>query len=394
MRKWLLKQEGFQKVKLEQSEIQKSYKLAGREYKIQYIRIPDKQAAKKVEEEIRINNKSFETFYRELWGEDSIPERTISWQSKANPIIHNALFSDYLNTGRIIGPLKIDEDNYILLKILGWSDNLALTEKSRQQRLNDVKKRLGDKKAYDNYSVFVNKIMKGKKLEFNSNTFYKMVNLIKPFYEKTPKEKQEMFLKNISNGDDQNPEFNEFKTEFERLLDEPFFKVQGIQWSVKDFMNELQKYPMLFPKNIKSKNSFAEKFKMTIVKMIEDKYVTQEAYKRGYQNTSFVKQRTQLWKDAILARHQKNKYLKNKIYTISDSIRADTLFNKYLNPYINELQEKYSDQVSVNVEKFNNLTLSKIDMIVTQRNVPFKKVVPDFPILTTDYKLDYGKRME
>ena len=70
------------------------------------------------------------------------------------------------------------------------------------------------------------------------------------------------------------------------------------------------------------------------------------------------------------------------------------MIEEYLNPYIDELQEKYSDRVEVNVQEFNDIHLTRIDMFATQRNVPFPVMVPAFPSITTDYKLDYGKRIE
>ena len=70
------------------------------------------------------------------------------------------------------------------------------------------------------------------------------------------------------------------------------------------------------------------------------------------------------------------------------------MIKDYLNPYIEQLQKKYSDRIRVNVEQFNNIHLTRIDMIVMQKNVPFPVMVPSFPQVTTDSKLDYGKRME
>jgi hypothetical protein len=58
------------------------------------------------------------------------------------------------------------------------------------------------------------------------------------------------------------------------------------------------------------------------------------------------------------------------------------------------LQTKYSDQIEVDVETFNDIRLTRIDMFVTQENVPFPIMVPSFPLLTTDHMLDYGNRME
>ena len=173
MREWLLHKESFQKVRLEESEIQKVYNIAGRIYNVQYIQIPDDNIAGIVKKELHNNERLFKVIYQQLWGENNIPEREVSWRSKIHPTIHEALFSNSLTKGQIVGPLRIDKDFNIVMKILGWTDKLALTESDQQQRWNDVKEKLTKKRAMQNYDKYVGKIMEGKKLEFNQNTFYK-----------------------------------------------------------------------------------------------------------------------------------------------------------------------------------------------------------------------------
>ncbi|MCK4688965.1 MAG: hypothetical protein KAT41_01585, partial [Candidatus Marinimicrobia bacterium] len=65
-----------------------------------------------------------------------------------------------------------------------------------------------------------------------------------------------------------------------------------------------------------------------------------------------------------------------------------------LNSYINHLQEKYTDVIEIDTYRFEEIQLTRIDLFVLQKNVPFPIVVPSFPILTTDNKLDYGRKME
>ena len=101
-----------------------------------------------------------------------------------------------------------------------------------------------------------------------------------------------------------------------------------------------------------------------------------------------------MWHDALLAQYQMNQHLKSRLPSLSDSMSTLIVLKDYLNPYIDQLQEKYSDRIQVNVEEFNKIRLTRVDMIVMQNNVPFPVMVPGFPQVTTDYKLDYGKKME
>ena len=40
---------------------------------------------------------------------------------------------------------------------------------------------------------------------------------------------------------------------------------------------------------------------------------------------------------------------------------------------------------------FEKIRLTQTDMIVIQRGVPYPIMVPSFPVLTSDNKLNYGK---
>jgi hypothetical protein len=52
-----------------------------------------------------------------------------------------------------------------------------------------------------------------------------------------------------------------------------------------------------------------------------------------------------------------------------------------------------NDEIEVNVDEFNKIQLTRIDMFALQENVPFPIMVPAFPQVTTDHKLNYGRKM-
>jgi len=393
MREWLLHEEGFQKVQLEESEIQKVYNVAGRAYNVQYFNIPDDSVAAIVKEKLVNKEGLFESLHQQLWFDEDIPEREVAWKSQKHSMIHEALFSDNVITDSVIGPLRIGEDNHIVMKVMGWTDQPAVSESDRKQRWYEVKEKLTKMKALQNYDKYVVSIMDGKKLEFEPNTFNKMVNLIGPLYIRSPMEKRELFLDAVFNRKGEEPELRHLADGIQDLQDKSFFRVEGQVWFVSDFKEELQRHPLVFRKNVPMDTKFAEQFKLAIVDMIRDKYLTKEAYKRGYQNVNVVKRYTQMWHDAVLAQYQKNQYLKT-ITNLSDSLNTLVMIEDYLNPYIDQLQKKYNGRISVNFKQFNDIQLTRLDMIVMQTNVPFPVMVPGFPQVTTDSKLDYGKRME
>ena len=64
-----------------------------------------------------------------------------------------------------------------------------------------------------------------------------------------------------------------------------------------------------------------------------------------------------------------------------------------MKPIVDKLQEKYSDEIYINTDLFEKIKISKVDMFVTQNNVPYPVVVPNFPSYTDDSYLNYGSKL-
>ena len=396
MREWLLHEEGFQKVNLEDSEIQREYANSGKTYKVQYFQIPNDSLAAVLKEQNLDDEGAFEVLYQQSWQGAEVPEKEVAWKAQEHPQIHKAMFgsNNTITKGTVIGPIKINNNNHIVMKVLGWTNKPVITESERIQRLDEVKEKLTEMKAIQHYDKYVVSIMEGKKLDFDRKTFNSIVKLIGPFYMQTPEEKRELFLNATFDREEENPELSNLAKGIDRISNNSFFRVDDQVWTVKDFKHEIQRHPLVFRKNLPKDTKFAEHLRYAIIDMIRDKFLTEEAYKRNYQDVDAVKRNREMWRDALIARYEMGQYIKNTVPNYSDSLNTLNVIQDYLNPYIDELQKKYDNQVEVNIEQFDKIKLTRIDMIVMQRNVPFPIVVPEFPQLTTDSKLDYGKRMK
>ena len=62
-----------------------------------------------------------------------------------------------------------------------------------------------------------------------------------------------------------------------------------------------------------------------------------------------------------------------------------------MNPIVDSLQEHYHEKIQINMDAFEKIKLTQTDMMVIQRGVPYPIMVPSFPVLTSDNKLNYGK---
>ena len=89
----------------------------------------------------------------------------------------------------------------------------------------------------------------------------------------------------------------------------------------------------------------------------------------------------------------------NALY--SNALRVNQVIGPLLTEdgfYIVMKVKGWTDRVVITEKDINqrvsDVELTRIDMFVTQRNMPFPIVVPSFPQVTTDPWLDYGKKMD
>lgn len=394
MRQWLFYQEGHKKVVLDTAEVKKFYELAGKKYKIAYYAIKNDTIAALVEKALREQGKTFEEVFNQTGTLEGIPQREVQWNSPEHEVIHAALFAQSVHKGQVLGPLKIDDNDHVVMKILDGTKELAITDAQIQKRWRDVSERLTEQKAVAAFEKYGSQVMHGKKIEFSPATFQQVVNLVGPFYLKSFEEKQAAMSQQLWNQPDQEKLLAAIGNSFAAMREEPFFRIDGKIWTVRDFEREMKIHPLVFRKRRIGKNDFAEQFKLAVVDMVRDRYLADAAYQKGYDRVEAVQRNVEMWKDSLLFLFQLNSYLKslgkqenfNKDYM--QIIAAD------LNPYVERLQAKYAGQIEINTAAFEKIRLTTIDMLVIQRNMPFPVVVPGFPVITTAHQLDYGRKMQ
>jgi len=391
MREWFYYQDIYSQVKPDANEIKQYYRFAGRTYKVRYLGFNDSTTARKVHRELIEQKKSFQSLAGELGDSLQIPEQEIRYDQPENDALHLALFSDSLRKGQVLGPLEMDKDFYMLVEIKGWNDEVAITDQQMQQRWNTVSDKIKDIKAAALSIEYVKDLMRGKKVIFERDTFVKLVNIIGPEYFKSEQEKQQAFNKKLWNKDSDEMILDNLGNQMDQILDRPLLTLDGETWRVADLQEAIQSHPLVFRKRKMVSREFAEQFKLAIVDLIRDQYITREAYNKGYDQEPAVQRNLNMWRDNLLALYQRDQYLKKIQAGRKDPLNV---IEKYLDPYAQELFKKYNNEIEISTDEFEKLKLTSIDMFVVQRNVPFPVAVPSFPQFTTYDKLDYGRRME
>jgi len=393
MRQWLYEKEGLEKVVLDTAKILKTVKVAGRKYKIAYFNMPDSSLIYQMSHEIKGKNRTFEDVYFEITGLDTLAQREVERSAHEHDLILDSLFSEPLVKNQVIGPIKMAENEYIMMKVNGWIDRPAITESMVQERWRNITDEFKQREAVKLFDDYIRKVMKGKTIEFVPDAFYKVTNLLGPVYIKTDAEKQEILKKAYWDKNEDIEKYQDLQTQMEVLYQEPLFKVDKQVWTVKDFVDELVAHPLVFRNNRMKKNEFGQQLQFAIMDMIRDKYLAREAYNKGYDKINVIQRNVNMWQDNLNYQYYKSELLKK---VLPDSVSEMTylqLIDNYLNAYVDSLQKKYSDVIEVDVEAYDKIKLTRIDMSVIQQNVPFPKIVPSFPLVTTDNKLDYGRKM-
>ena len=391
MRQLFFKDKIMSKVNLDQDEVKQMYNLAGRTYKIGFISIQDSAATEFVRKALFEQGMGFEELVKKYADSDSVAQHEISWQNEQNPVMRDLFYGQKLTKGQILGPVKVGDEN-LFLKVLGWTDKLAISPDDIKNRSDDVTEHLTRKQGDRYYQDYVVDLMKGKKLEFNKDTFFKLIDIMGEYYFASQQQNPNMFDARPLNN--RETLLDSLGDSIEEIRDMPLLSLSGEVWTVDDLEKQLMRHPLQFRKKKFRRVEFGEQLKYAIADLIADKYITEEAYEKGYDKNPIVQNVRDTWQDSYAAIYQRNKILKK-------AGKFDTFDKEYmrtiegvLDPEVDSLQKKYSDAIAVNFDLFEDIKLTRIDLFVVYENQPYPIATPSFPVITTDNMLDYGSKIE
>jgi hypothetical protein len=394
MRQYFYYDRAYNRIKLDSTELNQAFRLAGRTYRMQYIRLPDEKTAEKCYHLYQDEKVGFEELATEILQGSNIPVREVGFNDDLNEATFNTIFGKPLKKDMVLHPIKNDDGSYLLMKVAGWTDEVVITENEINKRRENVSKKIKTIRANQSYRKQVADIMHGKTLKFNEHSFFHLAELLAPIYLKTMREKQAAFNQKFW-GKGQEVELDTGAAQtYQTLRDEQLFTLAGQIWTVSDFEQEVQLHPLVFRKRQISREEFAEQLKFAIADLIRDKYINNEAYKAGYDKLPAVQNYTTMWQDNLIALYWRNQYLAEHGFRVNFGKEYLQAIREYLNPYVDSLQAKYSAKIEINTDAFEKIKLTNIDLFALQSGVPYPIISPTFPILTTDNKLNYGRKLQ
>ena len=382
MRQLFYAKEFHSKVTILDQEANKAFKLAGRRVSMQFLNLPDIEMVDKIKQ-LDSSGVLLDSIYQVLWGGEA-PSREMTWFDRENQELHDAVFSQNIEKGQMLGPFRTDDDTFMLLKIISWTDKIEITEFDRELLWRDVQERLKEKKAKKEYLSWVSGLMQGKEMNLNSDAFYDYAEKASEYFFKMDSIKKNML--NQALWDDVDFETNTFNVDNVVDKDATILNYDGDSWTVEDLNNQLLFHPLVFRKRKMSRSEFPEQLRLAIADLIRDMEITKQCYAAGYDDHWSIELNTAMWRASLNSKQ----YL-SRLRSKNKQISNQEQWLAFMNSKIDSLQEAYSNDIEINMDVFEQIKLTSTDMMVIQRGVPYPILVPSFPILTSDNKLDYGR---
>jgi len=389
MREQLFYREAFNKVKPDTNELKRRYALSSREYALQFYSIHDDELAKKIDGEFKARPGLINNLFNSLGGGEKIPVKQVKWKDPDPIPVHEALYTQPLAQGTIIGPIKIESDNWIVMRVVDWR-TLPVIGLDAELRWKEVEEKTIQHQAQAVWSDYMSNVMKGKQIEFKKDAFDKLSDMfLEILREKNPDDKKEIAREFLTVED---KEFMLDNIEDkEGFLDQTIFTIDNQEWTVRDFRQELLTHPLVYRKYDLSKRGFRKQFRYAVGDLVRDVYLTKQAYKKSLDSHPKVFRTEQMWHDSFVAIDFRNKILKQASQDVkADSIGRTLAMNKYFDDFIFNLQQKYENEIEIDLDGLAQLDITRVNLFAIQQNVPYPVVVPSFPILTSKDKIEYG----
>ena len=381
MRKIFYDKKFHKNISIEEKEISEKYQMAGRTIKVNYINLPDMKTALKVKQ-LKVEGIGLDSIYMSLYG-GAVPARFINWFDREPDEIHEQLFKKGLKKNQSLGPFRTETNTYLLMEVSGWIDQPVITEEEKQLRWADTKDRILETAAKELYFDYVKKLMSGYQMKLNKDVFDKYSSVAADYYLKNKNEKEKAINQIIW----ENNEIEKLSHFDQREVLDPssiLFTYREKDWNIQSFNDLIKSHPLVFRKNKMNRSEFGAQLKFAMADLLRDVEITNRCYELGLDNDWRVKANESQWYDAYASKRHIQ-------LAFPEPVESQHIL-EYYNPIIDSLQQVYSNEIQINTRLLEDLKLTNTDMMVSQKGVPYPIVVPGFPIITTDDRLDYGSK--
>jgi hypothetical protein len=376
MREALYRNAMAKETKVDTAELKNRYRAAGREYDVAFYTIHKKEIARQIQERLLVNPGSAADVFDELGGAVRQPRHTVRWKDPENDLIHEALFTRPVPKDTVIGPVRLDNDLYLMMKVIDWADHPAIGGEEAQIRWNEVRQKALDVRSRAAWQDYVIRRMSGMKIEFNPPVYKKLAELSYLMYTASGDSERQTISRRFSGTLNDAPAAESFGGE-EGFKKQPFFTVNGKVWTVEDFQKALDVHPLVYRNRADSRSAYAAEFRYAVWDLLRDQLLTKDAYDRSLDKSDEVRRTVEWWSDAMVAQYQRDRVLEklaDRFHTAGDS---RLLTGRYA-AYTDSLLAAYSKRTWIDTPTLNKIELTNVDMIAYKPGVPYSLAVPGF----------------
>ena len=375
MREVLLNEEVYNKALIDSSLFNIHKNNSNRLYELNFISIDNDTLAAIVQNYLR-DGINFDNICYNYLNLQSIPSRSLGYFDEPDIKIHNEIFSKNLKINDVLGPIISSDNKFLFLKVLSWTDLTMDFENNKNNYEDLIIEKMTMYENYKNYSIYMTEAMDGNKLKFIEKPFLKLANISYDYYFNKENFNDEVYNDNSFN-------IIYFANQVSIDKDDNLIMYNDNALSISDLHKLISKHPLLFSLEEINKDQFPLYFQYAMVELLRDEKLNQLAYLKGYDSHTDVITEYQMFYDATLSQlHLKSVLEKNGIAIEVLDENPQSIFDKFLDNYIESLREKYNNDINIDWKLFNSLSL-KNDMDIYRRGMPYPKLVPAFPVLTS-----------
>jgi hypothetical protein len=390
MREQLFYKKALDVVSLDKDEIQKTMRLSQREYDLEFFSINKDSIANKIKSRIDAAPHSSLQIFNSLYEGKKRPTWTAKWKDPDHINIHEALYSGPLKADSVIGPLRLDYNQWIIMKVVNWRDVIVIGSEDQDLRRQEVVEKLTMNHATRNWDSYRREVMKGKDIEFDPEMFKKIADLIYDLNRAKEQPQKAETMRRLWQIEDSTLTSSDLPDD-KSLLQRPFLTIDGNTWTVGEFRRALMSHPLVYRKTVDNRGQFYFEFRRAVAGLVRDTYLNKEAYQMGLDRDVQVQREAEMWSDAVIASFERNRLLKEVAKAFPDTTdpSRQMKLGKAFNEYLAGLEKKYHNKIRLNTNIFNKIAFSKTQLFVTQQNSPYPVVVPKWPMFNNDNRVDY-----
>jgi hypothetical protein len=347
MREELFFKEAYNKVVVDTQEIKSLYRFAGREYRVAFYSIMKDELARDIMEKIATDPKSAGSVFDGIGGDKKPPEKQVSWKDPSSEPVFDALFTHPVSRDTVIGPLRLDKNLYVMMKVLDWKDEIAFGGDDAQKRWKDVVEKTKKRKSNALWNQLLYRLIGGKAIQFNPPVFKKLSDLSYELFAASGDSQTKDILGDFLRKRSDASQFDALGNE-EAFLKSPFLTFDGKTWTVEDFKNELAVHPLVY----RTKN------------------FTRQTFSREFRNAV-------TWRDAMIASWKRDAMLNVLAREHHIEGQTDALTRVYT-AAMDSLLKAYSGRIRINEQELQKIQLTNTDMVVYKPGVPYPMAVPNF----------------